>query len=299
MSHKRQSILCLAAVVFALAARAQTNQPVPVTENFPHSRTDIVPPMPAVTSPVSYFRQLLMMSPAECNHSLTNRTPAARTNILAKLREYRALPPDERELRLRATELRWHLVPLMHMAPTNRAWRLAQVPPELLDLVKTRLTQWDALPAELQQEFLANDRTLHMFAQPPAPPATNADQEKIAGQFSQFFVLNPGEQKRLLGTLSETERAQMEKTLKTFEQLPAQKRALCIRNYAKFAGMSSGERAEFLKNAESWSKMSPQERQAWRQLVAMAPLWPPLPPVQPPPPPRLPPISAKPSVATN
>lgn len=173
------------------------------------------------------------------------------------------------------------------------------MPPELLDLVNARLTQWDALPPALQQEFLANDHTLHFFAQPPAPSATNAEQEKIAGQFSRFFVLTPGEQQRLLGTLSETERAQMEKTLKTFEQLPGQERALCIRNYATFAGMSTSERAEFLKNAESWSKMSPQERQTWRELVAMVPLWPSLPPVRRPLPPRLPHVNAKPSVATN
>ena len=243
-----------------------------------------------------------MMSPAERSDALTNRPPQARTNILAKLREYRALPPDQRELRLRATEMRWYLVPLMRMAPADREWRLAQVPPELLELVKSRLTQWDVLPPPVQQEFLANDKTLHYFAQPPAPASTNAEQERIARQFSDFFVLTPGEQKRLLGTLSEAERAQMEKTLKTFEQLPGQKRALCIRNYAKFAGMSTDERAQFLKNADSWSKMSPQERQTWRELVNMVPMWPPLPPVHPAPlplPPRLPTIKVRPSMATN
>jgi len=66
--------------------------------------------------------------------------------------------------------------------------------------------------------------------------------------------------------------------LKTFEKLPAQQRLLCMRNYAKFAGMSGTERAEFLKNAEQWSKMSPQERQSWRDLVAHVPLLPPMPP---------------------
>jgi hypothetical protein len=49
--------------------------------------------------------------------------------------------------------------------------------------------------------------------------------------------------------------------------------------------MSDAERAEFLKNAESWAKMSPQERQTWRDLVARIPLWPPtlqMPPRTPP-----------------
>ena len=74
----------------------------------------------------------------------------------------------------------------------------------------------------------------------------------------------------------------MDKTLQTFEQMPVQQRILCVRNYAKFAGMTAGERAEFLKNAESWSKMSPAERQTWRDLVDHVPLWPPLPPSLPP-----------------
>jgi hypothetical protein len=70
----------------------------------------------------------------------------------------------------------------------------------------------------------------------------------------------------------------MEKTLQTFAQLPPQQRIRCLRNYAKFAGMSAAERAEFLKNAEHWSQMSPKERQTWRDLVAQVPVWPPLPP---------------------
>jgi len=299
MIFARQTILCLAAAAVAWTAPAQTIQPAPVPAQTSSTLTNLLPPMPHLGSPVSYFRQLLMMSPAERNNSLTNRTPEARAIIMAKLREYRALPPDERELRLRATELRWYLVPLMRMAPADRAGRLTQAPPELVDLLNTRLAQWDELPPATQAEFLANDRTVHFFAQPPAPAATNAEPDKIAGQFNQFFVLTPGEQQRLLGTLSETERARMEKTLKVFEQLPGPKRALCIRNYAKFAGMNSDERAQFLKNADSWSKMSPQERQTWRELIDMVPMWPTLPPVHPALPPRIPPVRVRSTMATN
>ena len=46
------------------------------------------------------------------------------------------------------------------------------------------------------------------------------EQQKIAGQFNQFFELTPEEQTTDARTLSEAERAQMEKTLKSFEQLP-------------------------------------------------------------------------------
>jgi hypothetical protein len=41
--------------------------------------------------------------------------------------------------------------------------------------------------------------------------------------------------------------------------------------------MSSTERAEFLRNAEHWSQMSPAERQTWRDLVANVPDWAPVP----------------------
>jgi hypothetical protein len=299
MSHQRQSILCLAAMTVALAA-AQTNLPVPVPANFSFTATNLMPPMPNALSPVSFFRQLLMLSPSERNNSLADRTPEARARILAKVREYQALDPDERELRLRATELRWYLVPLLRMAPAERPGLLARVPPELLGIVKSRLMQWDVLPPPLQAEFLANDKTLHYLTQTQPPSATNSQPDTLAEQFSQFFVLTQREKQRLLGMLSETERLRMAKTLKTFDQLPVQQRAQCIRNYAKFAGMSGVERAEFLKNAESWSKMSPQERQTWRDLVANVPMWPPAPStILPPLPPNLRPKGVKPSMATN
>ncbi len=80
-----------------------------------------------------------------------------------------------------------------------------------------------------------------------------------------------------LNTLSDAERGQMEKTLQAFDKLPPDQRDECIRAFAKFAGMSASEKREFLKNAERWSQMSPAERQAWRDLVANVPEWPPLP----------------------
>ena len=53
------------------------------------------------------------MTPDERENFLTNRPPEIRKRILAKVGEYEALDPDERELRLRATELRWYLMPLL------------------------------------------------------------------------------------------------------------------------------------------------------------------------------------------
>jgi hypothetical protein len=280
MRQSTPLLLGLALLVFASATGAQTAAPRALRPSL--ALTNIVPPIPVPQPPVAFFRQLLMMSPMERNAVLTNRPAPVRARILAKIHEYQVLNPDERELRLRATELRWYLTPLMRAGPTNREPQLARVPEELQGLVRSRLVQWDLLPPPLQQEFLANDQTVHYFTQTSA--AADAGSRKTADEFEKFFELLPGEKEKLLRTLSAPERAQMEKTLKAFDQLPQAQRALCIRNYATFAGMSGAERSEFLKNAESWSKMSPQERQAWRDLVAHVPLWPPLPPSILPPP---------------
>jgi hypothetical protein len=264
----------------------------------------LIPPVPLITpSPVSFFRQLLQMPAADRANALTNRSPIARARIEAKLREYTALDPDERELRLRATELRWYLSPLLSVKPAERDAQLARVPEDLRPLVASRLQQWDILPPPIQKEFLDNDRALHYFAgvEPTNIAAIDPRQATLTTQFNHFFELTKSEKQKTLQKLSPVERAAMEKTLQSFDQLPVRQRLLCVRNYAKFAGLSPSERAEFLKNAEKWSQMSPKERQTWRDLVAHVPLWPPMPPA-PVPPNLMPPLPGKnlrPSVATN
>ena len=298
MSRICQTIIFLsAALVFA--AHAQTP---PVPPEAVVSPTN-VPPVTQFQSPVDFFRQLLAMTPAERARSLTNRPPESRARILAKVREYLALDPDERELRLRATDLRWYLTPLLQMSQGDRATRLAQVPENLRGLVKSRLELWDVLPPPMQQEFLANDTALHYFEhiETTNTAAGDPEQQKIAGQFNQFFELTPVEKKQSLNTLSESERAEMEKTLASFDRLPPEQKLLCVQNYAKFAGMSAAERADFLKNAARWSQMSPQERQTWRDLVAYVPIWPPMPSPEAPPNlmPHSPPKLSHAGVATN
>jgi hypothetical protein len=255
----------------------------------PDSNSNIrnIPLPPQPPSPVKFFRELLAMTPADRASALTNRTPEARLRIMAKVREYQRMDPNERELRLCATELRWYLTPLFRMTTDERGARLAQVPDNLRELVKARLTQWDALAPAVQKELLDNDRTLHYFAHVETTNslAVSPEAQQLADQFNRFFDLTDAEKQQTLGTLSEDERAAMEKTLASFKELTPQQQALCKRNFVKFAGMSGTERTEFLKNAEKWSKMSPQERQSWRDLVANVPMWPPLPATMPPLPP--------------
>jgi hypothetical protein len=295
MNHSRQAHWWLAfcaagqlAVFQASAAAADSTNP-PAPANNAAVPAILMPPLPP--SPVVFFRQLLAMTPKERADSLTNRSPEVRAKIIAKVNEYLALQPNERELRLRATELRWYLMPLFQTAPADREAVLERVPDELRDLVKSRLARWDALPPQIQKEFLDNDRVLRVITniQTTNSVSANLEQKKIAGEFNRFFEFTPEETQQALNTLSAAERAQMEKTLETFKKLPPVQRAQCIRAFTEFASMSPQDRAEFLKNAESWSKMTPKERQTWRDLVAEVPQWPPVPPalLMPPMPPKV------------
>ena len=265
-----------------------------------------VQPLPSpAKSPVDMFRELLAMDETAREKFLTGREPAARDRILAKLREYEELPADERELRLRVTELQWHLRPLLPLPPANRGAALARVPADLRLLVEARLEQWTLLPPDLQQELLENDRDLQLYLQLAASspaqqkkildrfPANRREQvsegftqwrmlpegvqQKTLSRLDQFMDLTPEEKTKVLGTLSETERRQIEQTLRTFENLPRWQRDLCLRSFASFASLNAAERHQFLKNAERWRLMSPEERQAWRELVKKIPESPPLP----------------------
>jgi hypothetical protein len=249
------------------------------------------PAPPAVKSPVDLFRELLAMSPGERSRFLADRSPEARKLILAKVREYLSLKPDVRELRLRVTELRWYLWPLMNTDPTNRAPLLARIPEADRRLVQDRLLQWDVLPPNCQEQLLENEATVRYFTElqeqngPRTPDISPARREKlqagivqwqalpendrrnIADRFNQFFGLSEREKQQTLRTLSGPERRQIEKTLKNFSQLSPRQRAECIRSFEKFASLSVEERQQFLKNAERWKLMTPAERQAWRDVV--------------------------------
>jgi hypothetical protein len=296
-----------ALAAFPLFAGMTTNAPSPI--KLFSASTNAIPPHQ--TAPVEFFHALLVMSPEEREQQLAIYPPPIHERLLAKIQEYEELGPNERELRLRATELRWYLLPLLRESPTNRAALLAQVPDDLRDLVKTRLGLWSILPPELQQEFLDDERALRYFTQvdstgsPPLPEAgwehspqfsdvarwnalSGDDRKKIAERVNQFFELTPEEKQETLNTLSDAEREQMEKTLQAFDNLSAAQRAGCIRAFAKFASMNAVEKQEFLKSAERWSQMSPEERQTWRDLVANVPKWPPLPPLSPQPTPAAP-----------
>jgi hypothetical protein len=290
------------------ASGAAPNHPLAAINPSPQSRAE---------TPIDQFREMLAADPAERERILAIKPESKRREIKAKLQEYEAMAPDERELRLQVLQLRWYLLPLMEVPASNRVERLAAIPSEYRRLAEERLAQWDLLPPPLQKQALENATTRHYFirleqsspaerqalldAIPPerrrqleeglavwhALPA--AQRQKMYAQFDQFFELTEEEKEKALRTLSHEERQQMEQTLRTFNQLPRAQRQLCIASFSKFDSLSPSERAQFLRNAERWREMSPTERKTWRELVTALPPLPPgmAPYPQPPLPPQL------------
>lgn len=311
MNSLRRTLFCLAgALVFcspSLLAQSFTTPP---------------------KSPVEFFRELLKMSPEERKKAIASRPPETQDRILKKLDEYKILPGELQELRLRETELRWYLRPLMDEPRTNRAARLAQIPEDERKIVEDRLHTWDILPPPLQQQWKNDDMVVNYLAQNASatpqeqsnmltimPPdlrdklqqgldrwngMTEDQRQKALAGFNNFFKLTPGEKAEALGTVSVAERQQMEKTLDAYGKLTAQQRTNCIRSFQKFASMSVSERQQFLQNAERWNAMSPAERAKWQKLVTIAPI---MPPTEKPPGPAKLPVrslrSTSPEMATN
>jgi len=257
-----------------------------------------VPEMPP--NPVELFRQLLAKDPEEQEKLLANRAPDNRKDILAKIQEYQALNTNQCELKLKATELCWHLRRLMSVPATNRS-ALALVPASDRKLVEARLRLWDRLPDGAKRQLQTNEAAITYFTM-PAEQKTNflatipperrkmllegiaelnamppSQRQRLLDQFSLFFEFKPQERQKILSTLSEPERQQIENTLKKFEGLPPDQRELCIQSFEKFTRMSVEERQQFLKNAERWKLMAPSDRQKWKDLVEDLSDLPPLP----------------------
>jgi hypothetical protein len=254
------------------------------------TNTPPMPSLPELRSPVDSFRALLVMPVAERNAQLATRSAEVQQRIRAKISEYQGLTAEERELRLKATELRWYLKPLMTAPATNRAAQMKFVPENFRDMVAARLEQWDKIAPAVQKLILTNEHGANYLAAgsatPPVPPLpTEKIRAALQKRFEKLFELTDSEKEKILATLSDAERQQMERTLESFAKLSPMQRRQCITSFTKFVGMNPTERAEFLKNAQRWSEMTPGERQSWRDLVNTAPKLPPLPQISIRPPP--------------
>ncbi len=250
--------------------------------------------------PVEVFREVLSMSPEAKAQWLATHSPVTQKLLAAKLKEYESLPLEQRELRLYATELRWYLVPLLSTPATNRPAQLTSVPPALRPIIEDRLRVWDSLPASVQAQLL--NSTNNYFSKVPITPGelrqklfqaaqgrsgapsptwgqmSEEQRRQLTSHFSDMLELKPAEQRKVLGTLSEPERRQIENTLEVFQRLAPYQRKQCLDSFERFASLSPAERQEFLTNARHWQLMAPAERQAWKELVENARRRPPLPP---------------------
>lgn len=283
--------------------------------------TQVAPPLgdldnhPLAGSPFEYFRHLIEMSPGDRKLALAQKPENKRKSLEEKIVEYSAMTTEEREARLRLTEVWYFLQPLLGLAPSQRAARLATVPDADRPLIEDRLKTWDLVPSERRKQFLENELSIQFFLR--LDPSTPAQREHLQGkspdewknleeklklwrarpeeerqrmyeQFQEFFGLSPNEKEKTLHVLSETERQKLEKSLRAFEQLPQHQRAMCIESFRKFENMSKEERDEFLKNVSRWQVMSPRDRQTWINLINLLPAQsgPPVPggiPTRPPP----------------
>jgi hypothetical protein len=233
------------------------------------------------TSPVLYFRGLLGMSQAERDRALADKPADSKKILLAKVQEYKALPAEIREARLRQTQLRWELTTLMSLPSAERPAFIKEVPLEDRPLLED-FDRWQTLSPAGQKELLERlspDRHQDLtqaLAQWESVPETERQQR--SAQFTQFFNLDPARQQSALTTFSDAERRTMEAALKTFAGLSEDQRKICIQSFQKFASMDAAERDEFLRNAARWEAMTAGERSLWRDLVQKFPPMPPLPP---------------------
>ena len=267
------------------------------------AETPAVPPMPR--SPIEDFRRWLEMAPADRERELAGYSEAKREVLRRKLQAYEQMPVAERDYRLRALELRWYLQPLMNAAPAERGNYLNVVPQRLHAAVTNRLSRWDSLDAAARREMLADEATRHLvtgyFTQPrrqpnppmPAPPLPpgldqhfkrweNNSPTRLAFHLTNFFEMPRTEQLKALNYFSESERAEIQKTLDDFARLSPADRYQCVQSFQRFANMSREERASFLRNAARWQQLTPEERAAWRDLVTKLPPMPPEPVLAPP-----------------
>jgi len=295
-------------VVSVASGMAQVAEPPTVRPAAPAQSARVPQPPPMPPSPVQVFRDMLAMTTEQRVKAMEGRQPKTREFLTSKLKEFEALKPEERENRLRTMELRWQLLPLMSMAPSNRVLRIQGLPESDRPLIEERLRLWDKLSPEQQRDVLECEPALSAFASPGTrvptssvglPVSTNLQQRinssttylnnlrpekraELYQNFQEFFELSEKEKAKALDsihTLSDAERRQMERTLATFDRLPRAQREQCIHGFQKFTALSREEQGQFLRSAARWQAMSPRDRQIWRSLVMQKAVpQPPLPP---------------------
>ena len=289
--NSSKTIRLLIAATLVLGAAVLESAPLPPT--LPPSPATATAPVAPFVSPVQFFRDLLAMTPAEQESTLAPRTPRTRKALLNKVREYQALDPETRELRLRTTELRWYLKTLLPMEPARRSQALAAMPARDRASVAHRLAQWDRLSPGWRNEILKHERTMDWLRKQELESANRPgsremeirltqwqtlSREKRVGMidsFKKFFLLSKAEQEKTLAALPQSQRATIAPAIRRIEALPQAQRVECVNAFRQIASMPAERRQSFVRKASQWRQMTANERQTWTDLVVK---FPPLPP---------------------
>ena len=267
-----------------------------------HSHPIPQPPYPIQgPTPAQLFRRLLKQTPEQRAQFLRQKTPDQRRLIEQKLQEFEALPPLEREIRLRIWDLRYYLDLLLSIPPPSRAVWLAQVPETYRSAVQERLEAWEKLPDQVKQDLKANRRALEFLipvsGTPPKPPGPGSSpfsesyrsylqkwnqlplerRKEALAQFRKLFELSPQERLAMLQQIEGPFRKRLIQLQQSLEKLPPAEREACFRSLVRFATLPPEEQERFLRKAEIWARMTPEQRAAWKRLMQR------LPPLPPPP----------------
>lgn len=303
-------VVSAAATVTVVAETLRVPQPP-----LPPGAESVATPPPLPTSPVDNFRDWLKLSPAKRASLLAKLPESERKALESKLATYDSLSDDARDLRLRETQLHWHLLALMKLPAAQRKDRLAQVPADERELVQERLLQFDAWPAQKQKTFLDNEEVIGVYLQmQEAPPGVRGDvlrnipaevrvpleqrlqkwnglppsqRQEMSDHFVQMFQAPDRQREKIIAALPEDVRKQFNKLNESLKQLPEDQRQRCTAALNKFLKMTPEDQNRFLANAARWQKMSEKEHNTWRQIVNKVPQLPPLPPGFEPPSPLL------------
>ena len=114
----------------------------------------------AADSPFAAFKKIVSLPETEREAAVDKLKISSerhRKLLQAKVREYAAMPEAERDRKLDALDFRWHLMPIMKTAKTDRAKQLASVPERLRTDIERRLIGWDKLEAGVRADLLKNE----------------------------------------------------------------------------------------------------------------------------------------------
>lgn len=250
----------------------------------PHIREDRL----RATDLYWHLQQLVRRAPSERGDLLRAAPDELRPVLAVRLAYWDQLPSADRAdllehegtLRYMARTRSSRQPPLPPATPTVPA-QPGTPPPTPPTPEPVAVTAGPAVPLRVQAELARlNQRA-------------GADLHRLQQQWQRFFEGASPRRDRALEEMSASERQEMQAVLERFRRLTPEQRRTSVTSFSRLASMSPAERSEFLRNAERWTALPQEEREAWRQIVNKLPVFPPLPTQLPEPPLPQPPLPSR------